>query len=161
MSREYMTQQRIKSQHEHKTLLEHCRNLIKSDRTVQRCAQSSTVSVIFANIVNSSNERGQRIFGPMNMNDGGGISHRYGKYDVNSCDAFSRLVDVSDDDEMEQRSSEALTKSEWQRKCESFIDEENVNFFIDAVPDEVLLLDNVWCERNEENCFHSRMSLTQ
>lgn len=93
------------------------------------------------------------------MNDGGGISHRYSKYDVNSC--VSRLVDVSDDDEMEQRSSEALTKSEWQRKCESFIDEENVNFFIDAVPDEVLLLDNVWCERNEENCFHSRRSLTQ
>lgn len=133
MSREYMTQQRIKSHQEHKTLLEHCRHLIKTDRTTQRCVQS-TVSVTFASIVNSSNDRGQRIFGPMNVNDGDGISHRYGKYSVDSCDAFAtnRLVDITGD-AMDRRSSEALTKRERQRRCESFVDAENVNFFIDAV----------------------------
>lgn len=138
MSREYMTQQRIKSQQEHKTFLEHCRHLIKADRASLRCAQSS-VSVTFANIVNSSNDPGQRIFGPMNMNEHGGISHRYSNVDTCNAITANRLTSGN---AIDQRSSETLAKRELQRKCETFVDEENVKFFVDT-ESEVCRVDDV------------------
>ncbi|KAG4077611.1 hypothetical protein HA402_008871 [Bradysia odoriphaga] len=159
MSREYMTQQRIKYQQEHKTFLEQCRHLIKTDRTSLRCAQS-TVSVTFANIVNSSNDPGQRIFGPMNANEGV-ISHRYSKYKVDSCDAITanRFVDVADE-EMDQQSSETLTKRELKRKCESFVDEENVNFFIETEHEEDFeSIAGLSCKSNQSLSFLAMDSL--
>ncbi len=151
MSREYMNQQRIKSLDEHKRFQENCRNLFKTDRLSERCSQS-TVSVTFANIVvNSSNDKlptGQRIFGPLNINDE--ITHRYSKYNVGSCDALTTFHYGDGSDESggcnskldvsmlnvknDKWSSENLMKSDLRLKCEMFGygDEENINFFVDT-----------------------------
>lgn len=155
MSREYMTQQRIKYQEEYKQFQETCKNLFKTDRLSQRCSQS-TVSVTFANVVNSSNNDklpGQRIFGPLNINEHStGFSYRYNKYNVDSCDAKPtfRYNDALDDNENrgsrtkfdmsmlnvknDRCNSESLTKKDLRLKCDMFIhgDEENINFFVNA-----------------------------
>lgn len=150
MSREYMTQQRTKSQDKHIKFQEICKKLLKPDRMSQRCSQS-TVSVTFANIVNSSNDKlpGQRIFGPMNVNEQTiGFSYRHNKYNVDSCDAVPMLhYDDAIDDSIgsntkfetsmpnfknDHRNSESLTKRDLRLKCEMFVhgDEENINFFV-------------------------------
>lgn len=132
-----MTQQRIKFQDDHKTFHEMCKSLFKTDRLSQRCSQS-TVSVTFTNIVNSSNDKlpGQRIFGPMNVNEQNiGISYRYNKYNEDSCAAMANDELSNENDGSDQRTSESLTKRDLRLKCEMFVhgDEENFNFFVDTV----------------------------
>lgn len=154
MSRDYMTQQRIKSQEQHHQFQETCRKLLKTARLrhIQRCSQTqSTVSVIFANIVNSSNDKlpGQRIFGPKNIDEQTAcFSQSYSDYD--SCDAVPALIydgrsdqrghakhgismlDVENDD----RFADSLVERDTRLKCETFAhgDEENVMFFEDQSP---------------------------
>lgn len=155
-----MTQQRIKSQEQHKIFKETCKNLFKTDRSSQRCSQS-TVSVTFANIVNSSNDKlpGQRIFGPMNLNEQSiGFSYRYNKYNIDSCDAVPTFhYDVTSEGnsnskpntlmspvEHDELNSESLRKRDLRLKCEIFShgDEENV-VFLDNSEHEVSFSINV------------------
>lgn len=149
-----MTQQRMKSQEEYKTFQESCRKLLKTDRQSQRCSQS-TVSVTFANVVNSSNDKlpGQRIFGPMNVNEQNiGFSYRYNKYTADTCDAVPtlRYDEAFDENESmgrntkfdvsmlnvknDHRNSDSLTKRDLRLKCEMFVpgDEEDISFFVNA-----------------------------
>lgn len=150
MSRDYMNQQRINFQEEHKKFQETCKNILKTDRSSHRCSQS-TVSVTFANIVNSSNDKlpGQRIYGPMNVNEqNAGFSYRYNQYNVDSCDAIDTFHydDVLDEKEFrkfdtsmlngrnDELNIENLTKRDLRLKCEMFVrgDVENTHFFVDA-----------------------------
>lgn len=143
MSQQYMTQQRIKSQEQHNKFKETCKNLFRSDRSPPKCSQS-TVSVTFSNIVNSSNDKlpGQRIFGPMNVNEQSiGYSYRYNKYNIDSCDAAQTFYYDAPSDDIssakpgistlkDDQNSESLTKRDLRLNCEIFShgDDENVIF---------------------------------
>lgn len=180
MSREYMTQQRLKSQEEHVKFQETCKKLLKLNRTSQRCSQS-TVSVTFSNIVNSSNDKhpGQRIFGPMNVNEQTtGFSYRYNKYSVDSCDAVRRVhhddaINDSDgnttkfetsmlNDKNDYRNSESLIKRDLRLKCEMLVhgDEENVGFFVDREEKVCEVIVSVAVvDQSKKNGSTSRMTL--
>lgn len=156
MSRAYITEQRKKSQEQYHKFRETCRNLVKSARPSQQCSQT-TVSVTFANIVNSSNDKlpGERIFGPMNINEQCSGSC-YDKYNADSCDAvpiFNHRTSTEGaakfdipmlNVENDRLNSEALIKRKLKLNCDMFgpDDEDNVLFF-DHTDQEVSFLEDI------------------